>query len=700
MNLIFKTVLSMSLSGTLLILLLLFGGRILKNRLSRQWQYYIWLIVLLRLLIPFGPEASLMGHAYRAADRMIAQVTQRTYLSAQNSGQGAGQESGPGTVQRSEYNFEQNTVQSPGQSSIQRNPQAASEKEAADANLPDTASGLASTNVENGSSRSEGMALLGKYLWVVWLVVALGMLIRKISMYRSYIRYVRSGAEAVSDVALLDRLAVTVQQMGIGRAIDLCVNPHVASPMLIGYFHPCIVLPCADVQEEKFCYMAVHELTHYKRRDIFYKWLVQLTVCLHWFNPFVYLMRREMERACEFSCDEAVVAKMGYGHAADYGETLLDAMAAVGTCREPFAAVTMSANKELLRERLGAIMGCKKKTKKTGIFTAGLTMCIALGAFFLGAYPTAAAETESAEAGALSAMGKEAAADAEKYYRARSLPQFYIAFCKLDEEEQGAWLDRIYADGATQFFSASVLALDADSPLVHSFAEKCYADDSIAFFSILAETMDKGTLEGWLDQALADQKLNFQSMLYDKLDMDEEWDEVEKALEEEQLAQYRAVGVTKNGKNYYYKGQLVNIFLDIHRPNQSFYTLSMNPAGTVNVKIIRAEDGRITGAAYMTEAEIEELFGDMEEDMNAGIDEEAETFPQEMTVAMPVCKIREGTGGELVVGLIGEGETVTVLGKEEGKDGQMWYLLDKESLSEPPDDSVGACYIRADLLRR
>ena len=745
MNLIFKTVLSMSLSGALLILLLFFGGMILKNRLSRQWQYYIWFVVLLRLLIPFGQEASLMGHVFQAADRMIAQITQWTDLSAQNSGQGAGQESGQSTGYSSEYNSEQNTVQVSGPRSVQRSPQAASkksftEKETAAAGLQKTASGPDSTDVENGLSLSEGLALAGKYLWVFWLAVALGMLIRKITVYRSYIKYVRTGAEPVSDVALLDRLSVTAQQMGINRAIELCVNPHVTSPMLVGYFHPCIVLPSADVQEDKFCYMAVHELTHYKRRDILYKWLVQLTVCLHWFNPFVYLMRREMERACEFSCDEAVVAKMGYGHAADYGETLLDAMAAAGTGREPLAALTMSANKELLRERLVAIMRCKKKTKIAGILTVGLTVCIALGAFYLGAYPAAAAETESAETRALSVPGEttgmdhsgkilvressgdaveenaekktpvqekpagtseDAAADAEKYYKAGSLPQFYIAFCKLNETEQEAWLDRIYVDGATQFFSVSVMALDADSPLISSFAEKCYADDSIAFFSILAEVMDKETLEGWLDRALADQKLNFQSMLYDKLDREEEWDEVEKALEEEQLAQYRAVGVTKNGKNYYYQGELVNIFLDIHKPNQSFYTLSMNPAGTVNVKIVRAEDGKITGAAYLTEAEIEELFGDMEEDVNTETDEAVEMFPQEMVVTKPVCRIREGAGeGELVVGLIGEGETVTVLGKEEGNDGQLWYLLDKESLSEPSDDSLKECYIRADLLQK
>ncbi|MDE5939432.1 MAG: M56 family metallopeptidase [Lachnospiraceae bacterium] len=725
MNLIFRTVLAMSLSGALLILLLFFGRVVLKNRLSRQWQYYIWLIVLIRLWIPFGPEASLMGRVDQAAGSMIAQMMQEVHPAGQNGGQDSEGEGVQNPGQSSGLDEQQNTAQSVSRSASQRPSQFAAEK-------PEK------SVTENGASLSEGMALAGKYLWVIWLTVALGMLIRKISMYQSYIRYVRAGAEPVSDVALLDRLSVTAQEMGIGRAIELCVNPHVASPMLVGYFHPCIVLPCADVQERKFCYMAMHELTHYKRRDIFYKWLVQLTVCLHWFNPFVYWMRREMERACEFACDEAVVIKMGHGHAADYGETLLDAMAAAGTYSEPLAAVTMSANKELLRERLGAIMSCKKKTKRMGMITAGLTVCIVLAAFFLGVYPAAAAETKNAETEALSVSDKtmgtdyddrtlvretsgdageknvgkeipvqeksagtsdEAATDAEKYYRGRSLPQFYIAFCRLNEKEQEAWLDRIYADDATQFFSVSVKALDADSPLIQSFAEKCYADGSIAFFSILVEVMDKETLEGWLDRSLADQKLNFQSMLYDKLDMDEEWDEVEKALEEEQLAQYQAVGVTKNGKNYYYQGQLVNIFLDIHRPNRSFYTLSMNPAGTVNVKIIRAQDGQITGAAYLTEAEIEELFGDMEEDVNAEADEEAEAFPQEMTVAMPVCKLREGAGGEMVVGLIGEGETVTVLGKEEGEDGQMWYLLDRESLSEQPDDSVKVCYIRADLLK-
>lgn len=693
MTQIFKTVLSMSLSGAVLIAALLLSVRLLKGRLGRQWQYYIWMIAVLRLMIPFGPEASLMGQAHRAVDRLTVEVAQNAreaWLSGQDSAKDpawdAGQNAGAGT----ERSVGQNTERNSAQDTVRQGLLAVGEK-------------AEESVTENGNTGGHGfletVAFAGKYLWVIWLTAAFGMLIRKGSMYQSYIKYVKAGAEPVCDLALLDQLALTADQLGIGRTVELCVNPLVSSPMLVGYRHPCIVLLDADVPEKDFQYIVMHELTHYKRRDIWYKWLVQFVVCLHWFNPFVHLMSREIDRACEFACDEAVVAKMGYNYAADYGKTLLNAMAAGGTFREPLAVIPMSANKELLRERLGAIMSFSKKPKKVGMITAGLTVGIALGAVFIGVYPASASEpdqagmavTDSAEGTVLPDKDKAAWADAEKYYKAGSLPQFYIAFGELDEKAQEMWLDRIYEDRNYPFFSVSVKRLDADSPLVQTFAQRFYADDEVAFFSILAdEIMSEETLEGWLDQALSDQKWNFQSMLYDELDRDEEKDELDKALEEEQREAYRLVGVTWNGKNCYYEGQLVNIFLDIHMPNRSFYTLDMNPAGTVNIKIVRSADGQITGVAYMTEAEAAELFGDIYGDAE---------FPREMTVVMPVCRIREGVGADsLVVGLLGEGDTVTVLGKKEDADGRMWYLLDQESLAEKPDPSVEECYIRADLL--
>ena len=606
MNTVWKIFLSMSCSGGLLILALLLGKRCLGNAISRQWRYYIWFIVLLRLLLPFGPEVSLLGSTYRAMDQAITQAPSPPPQSA------------------------------PDISEDELTPAVGAER--ADENRQ------AETWTTVQPLRDVGELLLHQ-IWLVWLVAALGLLIRKITIYQGFIRYVKAGMTPVSDIEKLDQLSAAAERAGVGKPVELCVNPLISSPLLIGAFRPCVVLPRADIPEKEFWYIALHELTHYKRRDMFYKWLVQVTVCLHWFNPLVYLMSREITRACEFSCDEAVLTKMGCDNAQDYGKTLLNAMAAVGKYKESVGAVTLSENKQLLKERLGAIMSFKKKSKAIRLLTGMLTLCVIFSAAFVGVYSTAAAadvpNTVNAVKKIMGLFGiakydnfvypKETTAsiennssEIERYYKAGSLPLFEITFPRLDENTQKMWLERLYADGDFAFFSVAVRGIDTDSSLFADFAEKAYTDEEMAFFSIFTDRMGKARLELWLDRALEDENWAFQSILFDRLNRRGEFDELKEKQEKEwaeaQMAEYRAVGVTMDGKDYYYKGQLVNVFLDI-RPNKAFYALNMNPKGTVNIRIIRSNDNVITGVAYMTEAEVKEL---LEED---GSDDEMEVIP-------------------------------------------------------------------------
>lgn len=564
MNMLFQTILSMSVSGALLIMGVLLINRFVRTKCSRRWQYYIWLLVIARLLLPFGPEASLMGNVSPAMKQAVAESGVFSGLEKQEK--------------------ETWKAIAPAQG----------EPAAVDA-LQGESAAISSLQGRESDGLIQNRTVPAKSpIGLIWLAVALGILIRKIIMYRRFIKHVKAGAEPVSDCSLLNTLYEVQWQTGVGKEVELFVNPRISSPMLIGVCRPCIILPDTDISGKDFCYIVTHELMHYKRRDILYKWLVQFVVCLHWFNPLVYVMSREISKACELSCDEAVLAKLGYEHAADYGKTLLDAMAAVGRYKEPLTTVSLSANKRILRERLGAIMSDNKKSGKIRMITAGLTVSMVLGAFFVGIYPANAAEaSESSVAG---------------------------VFEKTTKEKS---------------------------------------------------------------------------------------DDLEKALDEKLAEEYRTAGVVQKGKNYYYKDQLVHIFLDIHKPDERFYTLNMNPAGTVNVKILREEDGKIIGAAYMTDSEVTELLGDMDEgDMSEGEpgkekagNKSEEDFPRTMIVKDHVCKIRDGAGVEFkVVGLVAEGEELTVLGSEEDSNGQLWYRLDKESLEEKPDPSVEACYIRADLL--
>ncbi len=827
MNTVLKTFLSMSFSGGLLILILLLGKRFLEEKISRQWQYYIWLVVILRLLLPFGPKANLMGKTYQAVDQAIAQTTPLPQQPPSPS-------------------------KTPGGVFI---PAIGIKPDNENENHPEE-------DLITTCSFQDIATPLTEYIWLVWLFAALSLLIRKVTIYQGFIWYIKAGLTPVSDIERLDLLSIAAEQSGVKKPVELCINPLVSSPLLTGFFHPCIVLPSANIPQKEFQYTVLHELTHYKRRDMFYKWLVQITVCLHWFNPLVHLMSREIARACEFSCDEAVLVKIGSGNEQDYGKTLLNAMAAVGKYKENLGAVTLSENKQLLKERLGAIMKFKKQSGAVKILTVMLTLFVVLGASFVGIYTTGQAQAASLpntpmdtagrpslsmdvssaavnvlasadgklsaeynsdvytvdiseqgdqwnisiscnansntndeiiklyipdvnygnvnlnvdsghltcglirsgniagnfnmasvfltlpkgftgsvdatansgyfqlisqddfrntattitdhgdwgeiykpkdfkengntatftdgtrnnvirvtrqgsgvmgiytsntfdttnfpdewkdlwqdewqgkpweydwrqttwqeddtpnEAGdpSVSNMSAVSAApggqpekmdvsftDAERYYETGSLPLFQIAFSRLDENAQKKWLEKFYDDGDLAFFSVAAQGLGGNSSLLTDFAEKAYADEETTFLSILTDCMEKAELELWLDRALEDGNWAFQSILFDKLGRDDEFDELqekqEKEWDEARKAEYGAAGVTIDGKNYYYQGQLVNIFLDIVQQNQSFHVLSMNPKGTINIKIVRDTDNKITGVDYMTEEEVTELLG-------------------------------------------------------------------------------------------
>lgn len=745
MNDVMRMVFSLSLSGTLLIFVLFLCKPFYKNRISRRWQYYIWLVVVARLLIPFALKQNLMGMMF---DRM-EQVTEKEAGSAeQMAEQPAGEKKTESGLKSSESVSEADTASTGSY---------ADRPDIADADMQPTASYITGKNA---------VGIL-QYLWLIWLGGAAFLLIRRVTMYQSFVKCIRVGREEVSDIKLLDLLAETEEQMGIRRPVELYTNTLVSSPLLLGLFRPCIILPKTDLPGEDLRYTIRHELIHYRRFDLLYKWLVQITVCLHWFNPFVWLMGKETRRACELACDEALAGGLDAGGRRAYGDTLLRAAKDGGgdSFREPVVSLTLSENGKLLKERLGAIADFRKQPKAVKVLSAFLAVALILGGVLTGAAAPAAlaasadrnallaeekasmetlefkgvtyylvfneaqlraigtgeygtdknymqqadirmstdeweplgtmdepftgsyngngfeiigltaADEETELAGMFGAArdahiynitlrdrnirnknsaeqpdfpilacdlggnrvydnivylsdeiitgvqgtdtnktkapgsaDQETASKAGEYYENGDLPGFGRAFSVLDESSRKSWLERIYADEETAFFSVSLEQIETGSPLIGYFAQKAYEDGRIAFFAVLTDHMDKNALEDWLDQAETEGKYNFESVLLTALDRDWEKAALQEELDRQREEEYRSVGITTNGKLRYYQGQLVNVFLDMQQPDKAFYLLDMNPDGTVNVKIVRDEDGKIQGAAYMTDAEVEALF--------------------------------------------------------------------------------------------
>lgn len=342
-----KTLLSLSVSGSILILVLFFLKIFIKDKTSRKWQYYIWLIVIARLLIPFAPEMCLVNQGFQKIASPVQSVTHIKSFLPQD------EKASVKSIKWSETGeIEKDSLSE-------------------DGNTPSTMK----------MSFLIQMSLMG-----IWIMVALILFIHKISTYRRFTRYIKRESAEVSGLEHLELLGDAVEHMKVKRTIGLYRNSTVASPLLVGFRKASIVLPTLDMDNSDIYYTFLHELIHCKRRDMLYKWLVQLTICIHWFNPLVRLMGREILHACELSCDEAVIRNLSEESKRTYGDTLLKAARINGSYNNSLATVALIENKEILKERLDSIMNYRKKTKSILCVTLILTLILCGGAVGLGAY--------------------------------------------------------------------------------------------------------------------------------------------------------------------------------------------------------------------------------------------------------------------------------------------------------------------------
>ncbi|MGF7058463.1 M56 family metallopeptidase [Brassicibacter mesophilus] len=175
---------------------------------------------------------------------------------------------------------------------------------------------------------------------------------------------------------------------GIKKPLALFTNKLATSPMLVGIVHPFIVLPNTEIDDEELYNIFLHELTHYKRLDILYKWLTQIAICIHWFNPFAYMISHEINKNCELSCDEAIIKNLDYNGKRKYGDTLLASLKFSGNYSDTIVSITLCEDAKLLKERLGQIMKFTKKSKIMVALSTVLTVLIFSSATFIGAYAT------------------------------------------------------------------------------------------------------------------------------------------------------------------------------------------------------------------------------------------------------------------------------------------------------------------------
>lgn len=182
---------------------------------------------------------------------------------------------------------------------------------------------------------------------------------------------------------------------------------------------------------------------------------------------------------------------------------------------------------------------------------------------------------------------------AEEYYSKNESTFFSAIFSELDEETQKGYCDRMIGENKIAFFSTNLKSMDAD--LINFCAEAAYNQRNIAFFATMVPYLTDSSKQKWIGRASQEGKNNFLSVLTQQ-----------PAAEE---AEYVLWNIKQTNGIYYYKDLRIRIFLDM-RADNSFRKAFTDKAGTIDIRLIRDQNGNITKLELIGKEEAETLMNE------------------------------------------------------------------------------------------
>lgn len=288
------------------ILFVLVLAKILEKRYSCRWKYMVWLILAVTLLFPIMPP--------KASEGIQIQIPEKVEVSVPGSMNDA--EKNREAFAAVDFEKENQSVQS----EIDR------QKEKSNQSIVVTPANEIMTET------------LAQVLMALWAAGACVGILYRFFTFRAAKRKLNRWSIPVQDVGMLWKYKKVQKKRHMKKAPVLMMNNALKSPVLAGIFRPRLYLPKVGYTEKEWELMFEHELCHYRRRDLWYKFLMLAACTVYWFNPFLYLMKREAERDVEFICDETVMKNRGHEEKMGYNQLLLKTASAVG--RNPYELST------------------------------------------------------------------------------------------------------------------------------------------------------------------------------------------------------------------------------------------------------------------------------------------------------------------------------------------------------------------------
>lgn len=315
-------------SSSVLILVVIALRYVLRGKLSLRMQYALWLLVLVRLLVPvsFGAsDLSVMNAVPERAPTVQQGIYRQDIVGERNDA--------PANA---------GTVGVPAQSMNEAAP-------------PDLVQNVTTATVTAPTVEKTDWARIAKTVWLAG-AAALGLVFLAVNL--RFGKKLRRSRERVEET---------------DACLPVYESGETDTPCLFGVAKPSIyVTPDTRTEAETLRYALAHEQTHYRHGDNLWAVLRGVCLALHWYNPLVWWAAELSRRDAELACDEATIRRIGESERAAYGRTLIRM-----TCeKRPALLVTatmMTDSGKGLKERISLLV----KKPKTAAYTAVAVLLIA-----------------------------------------------------------------------------------------------------------------------------------------------------------------------------------------------------------------------------------------------------------------------------------------------------------------------------------
>ena len=193
-----------------------------------------------------------------------------------------------------------------------------------------------------------------------------------------------------TDARMRDIYDACCAELGIAHKLPLQSMAGIYSPALTVSLKPMILLPANitdTLSEAQLAYALRHEFMHYRRRDHLLALLLLLLTCVYWFNPVVWLMKRELMKDMETACDSAVTARLNGTERREYAMTLLALFSQPCRANSVLGMALSSAEKDA-EHRVREVFGAHRSKAPVKILAALLSALLLACCFTTACQPT------------------------------------------------------------------------------------------------------------------------------------------------------------------------------------------------------------------------------------------------------------------------------------------------------------------------